>query len=89
MQALVDYEAHLCACGLPESVADEDPDLELQYRVCPVCAGLAKAGRLQHEQDAEALRLLGDKPPPDADRPEDGRRIVGYKPVPPPDSSTA
>jgi len=75
MLDLADYEAHLCACGLPESIADEDPDLEITHRVCPVCAGLAKAGRIQGEADRNALAALGKEPPPDAARPDDGRRL--------------
>ncbi|MGH6978900.1 MAG: hypothetical protein ACRED4_06385 [Brevundimonas sp.] len=81
MLALAEYEADLCACGLPKHVADEDPDLQLKYRVCPVCAGLAKAARMQHAQDEKTTRLLGEKPAPEADLPTDGRHFAGFEPV--------
>jgi hypothetical protein len=84
--ALADYEDSICGCGFPESIADEDPDLELTHRVCPVCAGLAKAGRIQDAADAQAVEALGKHPAPDVTRPEDGRRI-GLKSKPPPESS--
>ena len=81
MLALATYEATLCACGLPESVADEDPDLEMVERVCPVCAGLAKNYRIIHAEDAKAIEGLGKSPAPDATRPEDGRRFT-FRPKP-------
>lgn len=87
MLALAEYEASLCACGLPESVADEDPDLDMVERICPVCAGMAKNYRIIHAADSEAVKGLGQKPPPEADRPEDGRRF-SFRPKPPPDLTT-
>lgn len=75
MLALVEYEASVCECGFPESVADEDPDLELTFRVCPVCADLAKATRIQQAADAKAVEALGNTPPPEAPLPDDGRRV--------------
>ena len=72
MQGLADYEAHICDCGLPESVADEDPDLDLHFRVCPVCAGVAKALRVQAAADRE---VVGKDPAPEVVRPDDGRHI--------------
>jgi len=87
MLDLADYEATLCGCGLPESVADEDPDLEMVERKCPVCAGLAVNYRIIHAADKEAARSLGREPAPDAPRPEDGRRFK-VRPKPPPDASS-
>ena len=81
MLALAEYEADLCACGLPKHVADTDPHLELKYRVCPVCAGLAKAARMQQKLDEEEVRTLGKEPAPEADRPTDGRHFAGFEPV--------
>lgn len=78
MLALAEYEADLCACGFPKDVADADPHLELRYRVCPVCAGLAQAARMQHAQDEEVTRGLGEKPAPGAPRPTDGRHFAGF-----------
>lgn len=81
MLALADYEADLCACGLPKDVADADPDLRLKYRTCPVCAGLAQAARVQHAQDETRTRALGKDPAPATPRPTDGRHIIGFEPV--------
>lgn len=75
MLELAQYESRLCACGFPEDIADSDPDLEIAYRVCPVCAGLAQAMRAQAEADKRETALLGKTPAPEAPRPEDGRRI--------------
>lgn len=80
MLALTVYEATLCACGFPPEVADTDPDLQVKYRHCPVCAGLAKVARLQHAEDEKVTKKLGEKPPPDADLPGDGRRLIGLEP---------
>lgn len=85
MLDLAAYEAHLCACGLPESVADMDPDLDMVERICPVCAGLAVNHRIIHAADKEVARSLGQNPDPKAPRPEDGRR---FKVVPKPPSET-
>lgn len=81
MLALAEYERGLCACGLPKDYADTDPHLEVKYRVCPVCAGLAKTARVQLSLDETATRALGEKPTPEADRPTDGRHFAGFKPV--------
>lgn len=69
------YEAHMCDCGLPESVADEDPDLALHVRRCPICGALAKQMRIMHAEDEKAVKALGKDPDPAAPRPDDGRRI--------------
>lgn len=84
MRALAEYEAGICACNLHRTVADTDPDLQLQLPVCPVCAGLAKALRLQQAEDDEAMRELGEKPPPGATRPDDGRRVQLIPVIPDP-----
>lgn len=73
LAALVQYEAEICACGLHESVADEDPDLELTPRRCPVCAGLEQTMRTINEQDETAVAALGKSPAPEVERPSDGR----------------
>lgn len=77
MAALVEYEAHICECGLPESIADEDPDLAMPARVCPVCAGIAKNLRIITANDEKVVKdAYGDrKPPPEADLPDDGRHL--------------
>lgn len=84
MQALADYNAGICECGLHRSVADEDPDLEVTIRRCPVCAGMDKNIRILHARDDAALKGLGENPAASADRPSDGRRL-GLKFKPPED----
>lgn len=84
MMDLAEYESHLCDCGLPESVADEDPDLDMVERVCPVCAGLAVNFRAIHAADAKASGGPGKEPDPAEPRPEDGRR---FKIIPKPRST--
>lgn len=85
IQALTDYNAQICSCGLHRSVADKDPDLEITIQHCPVCAGFDQQIRILHAKDEAAIKSLGDKPKPGAVYPTDGRRL-GMKPVPPPDS---
>lgn len=75
MQALTEYEAKVCDCGFHESVADTDPDLELVFRTCPVCAGTAQQMRVIAAQDDKAVEKLGKTPAPEAVRPDDGRHI--------------
>lgn len=75
MQALAQYESGVCECGLHESVAAEDPDLELVPRYCPTCAGIATAMRVVHANDDVAIKELGENPAPDAPRPDDGRHF--------------
>lgn len=82
MLALADYEAHVCDCGFHESEADQDPDLALEFRVCPVCSGMAKSLRMIAAADETAVRELGDKPPPEAQRPEDGRYPLLRRKIP-------
>ena len=83
MLALADYEADLCDCGFPSAVADTDPDLRVKYRECPVCAGLARAVRIQNDADTKLVRqVYGPKGAGPADElPSDGRRIVGLEAV--------
>lgn len=84
MHALADYESSLCDCGFPEDVADTDPDLQLKYRQCPVCSGLARAARIQADADAKLTQqVYGQKgPQPGDELPADGRRLVGLEAPP-------
>lgn len=83
MQALAEYESGLCGCGLHKFVADEDPDLEMVERVCPVCAGLARNMRIIHATDDRTVaQVLGDKPEPSAQRPDDGRYMSYRRTMP-------
>lgn len=81
MLALADYEADLCECGFPSAVADTDPDLQIKYRECPVCSGLARAVRVQDEADKRLVsQVYGQRGPQPADElPADGRRMVGLE----------
>ena len=79
MQGLAQYESEICECGLHVSVADEDPDLEMTLRRCPVCADLAKNWRQINARDAEEIEALGKTPAPDALLPTDGR-FIGLRP---------
>lgn len=79
MEGLAQYESEICECGLHKSVADEDPDLEMTLRRCPVCAGLAQAGREIATQDEKAVDALGKSPAPEVALPQDGRSF-GLRP---------
>lgn len=74
-QALVEYEAEICDCGLHRSIADTDPDMDMTERTCPSCAALARNRRIMVSNDAKAVELLGPKPLPEAARPDDGRHL--------------
>lgn len=68
------YESQLCDCGLHQSIADEDPDLEMVPRVCPACAGIAVQMRILADAEDREMEAYGsDGPPPGAPRPSDGR----------------
>lgn len=86
MLALADYEADLCDCGFPTAVADTDPDLQVKYRDCPVCKGLAIVGRIQADEDKKLVtRVYGNRgPQPGDELPADGRRMIGLE-APEPD----
>lgn len=86
MEGLVQYESEICSCGLHKSVADEDPDLEMTERRCPVCAGLAQTMRQIGAQDEKATEALGKSPAPELRRPEDGR-FFGLRPKVSPESA--
>lgn len=75
MQGLALYESQICKCGLHQSIADTDPDLEIVLPVCPVCAGLELQTRVLHAEDDRITAAHGDKPKPGIPRPSDGRRI--------------
>lgn len=77
LQAFAEYEAGLCACGLHQSIADTDPDLDMPERKCPVCAGLARNWRAIHHADEEATRALGERAKdPLTPLPGDGRHFT-------------
>lgn len=77
MQAFIEYQAGICACGLHQSVADTDPDLDMAARVCPVCAGLARNLRAIHAEDDQLVRSLGKAADvPLTPLPSDGRHFT-------------
>lgn len=69
MQALAEYEAGVCSCGLHRSIADDDPAFDLEDHVCPVCAALDREIRVRDklEHEAESNEIVEKK------RPSDGR----------------
>lgn len=69
-QALVEFEADICECGAHRSVADTDPDEELDLKVCPRCKNLAQALRALAKRDEEEAKHM-----PEGEKPADGRRI--------------
>jgi hypothetical protein len=81
MLALADYEADLCHCGLPTAIADTAPDMQVKYRDCPVCAGLARMTRLQADIDAREVKAAygKDGPRPSDELPQDGRHFIGFE----------
>lgn len=75
MYALAEFERGICACGFHSSLTDDRSNLfTFETKVCNVCAGWSKMGRMQAAQDAREEELLGEKPPPNATRAGDGRR---------------
>lgn len=64
------YESQVCACGLHESLAQTDPDIEILLPVCPVCAGFERQMRVLRASDA---KKVGDNPAPETPLPGDGR----------------
>lgn len=76
VQALADYEAGMCDCGLHRSVADTDPDMEMAERICPSCAALAKNRRIIAAADEKATKAVTGKAlPPEETLPTDGRHL--------------
>lgn len=75
MLALVEYESKVCECGMHETIADTDPDLEMVERICPVCAGLAQSARLYADRDEKTMKPHGDHPAASIPRPNDGRHL--------------
>jgi hypothetical protein len=75
MVALEIYEDDLCdGCRLPSSVRNDPSNLfRLDHDVCPVCAQLAPAGRVQADEDRKAREALGENAPPKSPLPSDGR----------------
>lgn len=76
IQAYLEYESRICACGLHETVADTDPDLDMPMRKCPVCAALARNDRVIQQADEAERRALGKRAEdPMTQLPSDGRHF--------------
>lgn len=75
MLALEVYERGICACGFHEDLTDPERHFyTLETKTCPVCAGLAKYGRVQHEADERVRKARGESAPVTEPDPADGRR---------------
>lgn len=76
MLDLAAYEAEVHeTCGLHDSVAKTDPDLQVVTDVCPICAGIELNMRVIGETDRQIRKGMGDPPPAHEPDPADGRRI--------------
>ena len=71
MLALAAYEAGVHdGCGLHDSIAMEDPFIEIIDRTCPICAALAASMRKRAADEREVEKDY----PPGKRHAEDGRR---------------
>lgn len=68
------YERDVHACGHHKSVI-HDPESGFEPKVdkCPVCAGVAVYSRVLQAEDEAARKKRGEKAPPTAPLPSDGR----------------
>jgi hypothetical protein len=80
MLAYGQYEAGLCDCGYHESLAtDPSNHFTFEEKVCPVCRGSARYGRIQQAADEAATKARGEHAPPAMPHPADGRRTFARK----------
>lgn len=84
------FESEICECGLHESIAASDPDLESTVRICPICRDAAKNARVRAaEEEAELKKRFGDDDVPASHpRPSDGR-YIGFRFRTPPTPTTS
>lgn len=74
MLAYLEYEDGVCGCGFHESLTQDKSNVfTFEHSTCPVCRGKDRYARMMAAQDDEARRALGEKPPPSAPLPSDGR----------------
>lgn len=75
MLGLLVYQGGLCpGCGFHHDLTnDKSNHFAIEERTCNVCKGVAPYMRAQREADERAAKALGDKAPPTAPRPSDGR----------------
>ena len=75
MLALEVYERGICECGFHEDLTDPAQHFyQIETRTCPVCAGTARYGRVQHDADEKQRKAFGDTMPPSTPDPADGRK---------------
>lgn len=70
------HDRGLCACGFHSTLTqDRSNFFTFGEDTCPVCAGIAKYARIQHANDDQAMKAMGENPPPNRTEPGDGRRV--------------
>lgn len=75
MLALGQYEASVCDCGFHSSLTNDPANhFTFEERVCPVCRGSARYGRIQRAADELAMKQIGENAPPATPHPTDGRK---------------
>lgn len=75
MLALAHYESGVCECGFHSSLTSDPTNFfTIEEKRCLVCKGAAMHDRIRQAADDEELARMGDSPPPERVRPEDGRR---------------
>lgn len=75
MLALAHYEAGICECGFHSSLTSDPSNFfTIEQSRCLVCKGAAVHSRIQQAADDEEIARMGEDPPPDRVRPDDGRR---------------
>lgn len=75
MLALEVYERGICECGFHEDLTEPEQNFyQIETRTCPVCAGTARAKRVQNEADEKIRKRMGENAPPATPDPADGRR---------------
>ena len=77
MIALRRYEAGVGPCGFHHSQTN-DPEFWYvpEEEFCQACADLTMFERIKHAEHEKQLKALGENPPPDRQRPSDGRRTL-------------
>lgn len=77
IRGLLAYERGVCECGFHGSLTqDRSNYFTFKERRCPVCAHVARYGRIQHAADQAAEKAAGENAPPGNPLPGDGRRTM-------------
>lgn len=89
MLALAHYETGICECGFHSSLTSDPSNFfTIEESRCLVCKGAAVHSRIQHAADDEVIARMGEDPPPDRVRPDDGRRTY-LRPMTPDEAQAA